>query len=244
MIKGTETTWSNLSETIAILGISDRTLRRYAASNRIKTLKIGRQLFYDVESYQEEQLEAATEADTLVKTSFVAVVYDSRKNPDNTIPGLRTICRPSFTAMIPGGVQQLYDGSFGKVWKTATFCVGSNLDFRMPAGSGLILSEDWNAIAIQGAIGRLIEAGELQVFLPVAEEFGASFRAYSQDDALSLVKQCYEFLSLERYALNEDRRVVRAAIEDKREEISKAVTRGRNLGINDTDSDRNYRGAA
>ncbi len=241
MIK--ETSWSTSAETIAILGCSDRTLRRYAASNRIRTLKIGRQQFYDVESYQEQELDAATEAGTLVKTEFVAVVYDSRRNPSNTIGG-RTICRPSFTAMIPGGTHQLYDGTFGKVWKTVTFCVGTNLDIRMPSNGGLILSEEWNVIAVQGSIIKLIESGELLVFLPSAEEFGASFRAYSQDDAIQLVKNCYCLSSLERYALGEDRRIVLAAIEDKREEINKAVNRNRSIGINDTDHARNYRGMA
>ncbi len=238
-----ETSWSTSAETLAVLGCSERTLRRYAASGKIGTTKIGRSTFYDIESYQEQELEDATEADTLVKTEFVAVIYNSTKNPNNTVGG-RAIIRPTFTAMIPGGLHQLYDGTFGKVWKNVTFCLGANLDIRMPSNGGLILSEEWNAIAIQGSIIKLIESGELQVFLPSEEQFGASYRSYDRMDALKLVDETWDAGTLDRYAVNEDRPLVLAAVEEKRQEIEKAVNRNRTQVIAADDFRRNYRGVA
>ncbi len=239
MNKETETAWSTSTEAVNFLGVSERTLRRYAASGRIKTLKIGRQQFYDLESYQEGVLEEAKEAGSTIDSPFVAVIYDSRKAPN--IAGGRVINRPSITFMLNGGTTQLYDGSYGKVYRNLCICQGANLSVRLPSNGGMITGDDINEILAQGYAQKLLETGQLVVFTPASPEFGASYRSYSQNDSLSLISATYCMDSLQRYSQGEDRLIIKAAVEEKRQEIEHALNLIKTQIFRPGDSQLQYR---
>ncbi len=233
-------TWLTTNETVAQLGVSSRTLNRYAASGRIKSNKVGSSVFYDLESFIERELEKAEAEDKLITAPFIAVVYDSRQA--NIVRGQAIApCRPSITFMTSGVRHDQPDGSSQMTWNLVIFSIGANLDRRLTPE--LITGEDWNAVVVQPAAKKLVESGVLKVFYPEANsiKYENSYRAYSHSDAMELVANTYSIFDLDRYSLGEDRKVILAAIVAQRLEIEQQLERNNNTVMNVGDHARNFK---
>lgn len=233
----TMATWMTVNESAIYLGVSERSLRRFATKGSLKSMKIGRNVYYDVTSYIAEKPEEAT---TEFTAPFIGCIYDSHNCPHNVddVP----ITRPLVGFMLEGVPSMTSEGNLARVYRHVTFPYGTALDSVLPANGELFTSADINEILQQPAAVRMVESGELKFFVPTDPQFGASFRSFSRDDALVLIGRTYSLDLLNRYAEKEDRPVVLAAIDDKRAEIEKALWRNKNEVIRASDFSKNYRG--
>lgn len=235
-------TWLTTAETIAQLGVSDRTLRRYSSNGRIKTNKVGNSVFYDLTSFIDKELEAAAEEDKLTASPFVGLIYDSRY--EKLIRGIPSgVFRPCTAFMLPAVRIPQLDGSNMVEYPLVPIAVGSNLDKRAQGG-GLITGNEWNVLTTLPHAQKMIDSGVLRVFYPQEDsvKFENSYRAYSQSDAMELIANTYSVYDLERYALGEDRKIILAAIDAQRNEIDAQLEFNKSNVINCNDPRRNFRG--
>lgn len=233
------TNYLNSSEAIAALGVSDRTLRRYASTGRINSRKVGKQVYYDLNSYVQQEIEA-TDSSELVTASFVGICFDqryetiSRGQPVGKLTPITTFMLPAKRVVQP-------DGTAIVDFPMVPIAIGANLDFRVGIGLGLISGQDWNAISTLPLAQKWLDLGVLKVFIPQHEQFGGSYRSYSEADALELVATTYNLFDLERYSQSEDRKIVLQAISEQRKEIETQIEFSRSNVVSSTDRNRVFR---
>lgn len=233
--------WVTTTEAVAALGLSERSIRRYASTGKIKSNRVGKSVYYDLSSWIQGNLEKIEAEDALTTSPYVAVIF----TPQNeTIVRGQPVGRmtPLFCWMLKAVRSPQSDGGCSVHFPLVSICIGSNVQERIPNG-GLITGEKWDQIKCQPPAQKQLENNVLKVFYPQEDSlhYEASFRAYSVSDALELVANTFGLFDLDRWSTSEDRPIVKSAIAEQRAEIEQQLEFNRTTVIDASDRRRIFR---